>query len=232
VSAPLSTPAQFRQIARHLSFSLVVRPPGTRHILLAGRIDANMAAMLQQAQAHDPQIDAVMIDSYGGNINSAMEIAALIRQRKLHLIVDGRCLSACANYLFPAALSKTVLPGSVVAIHGLSATYDDGQLKSATESQAHDVFCSSSRTADREVFNRQLARQSEFYRQLGLQPDAHSTFSHYLAHRKALFGTDMIDAAQHAPGCPPAQMWARDQQQWQAMGVKGITTYWYLATSE
>ena len=47
----------------------------------------------------------------------------MIRQRKLRLVVDGRCLSACANYLFPAAIRKAVLPGSVVAIHGLSTLY-------------------------------------------------------------------------------------------------------------
>jgi hypothetical protein len=233
VAARLTTPAQVRQtVARNLSFSLVVAP-GTQQVLLIGTIDSKMAASLQQLLAKDPAIHTVMVDLYGGNIESAMDISEVIRQRKLRLIVDGRCLSACANYLFPAAVSKTVLPGSVVAIHGLVTLYREGeQVKLASESQAHDLFRSSSHAADRAAFERRLARQSAFYRGIGLQPDAQATFGRYLAHRKALFGTDMIDATQHALDCPPAQMWTLDQQQWQAMGVKGIESYWYPATSE
>jgi hypothetical protein len=47
-----------------------------------------------------------------------------------------------------------------------------------------------------------------------------------------VFGTDLITDKQRAPGCPPLQMWAMDQRQWQALGVKGIESFWYPSTVE
>lgn len=229
----LSTPAEFRQtLGNQLPYS-VVGAPGGQQVLLIGAIDESMSKAFREILAADPGIRTVMVDSYGGNIESAMDIAALIRQRKLRLVVDGRCLSACANYLFPAAVSKLVLPGSVVAIHGLSTLYyEGGKAKWATESQTKDLFRSASWATDREAFQQRLRHQSLFYQQIGLHPDAHASFARYLAHRKQLFGTDMIDGAQWAFDCPPARMWALDQRQWEAMGVTGIESYWYPSGTE
>jgi hypothetical protein len=33
-------------------------------------------------------------------------------------VIDGWCVSSCANYVFPAGRRKWILPGSVVAWHG------------------------------------------------------------------------------------------------------------------
>lgn len=227
-AAQVPTPAHIREtVARNLSFSLTMLAPGSRQVALIGTIDAAMAEQFKAAVAADGHIETVVVDSYGGNIASAMDIADLIHQRRMHVVVDGRCLSACASYLFSAAATKTVLPGSVVAIHGLTLTYPDGdQMKQATESQLDELFRSSTMVGNRDFINRLTARQNEFYRQLGVRSDLRDSFARYLAHRKQLLGTDLITAQQHAPGCPPVQMWALDKAQLEAAGVRGIGAFW------
>lgn len=206
---------------------------GSKEITLIGSIDTAMATKFQAALAENNNIDTLVIDSYGGDIDAAMDIAELIGRRKMHMVVDGRCLSACANYLFPAAATKIVLPGSVLAIHGLTVNYvDGGQVKRVSESQAADLFQSSVLSQNRDQFKRSVARQDAFYRQLGLRTDLYAVFAHYLGHRKQLFGTDMISTTQHAQGCPPVQMWALDKAQLEASGVRGIKAFWTPSSEE
>jgi hypothetical protein len=228
------TPSELRtKLGGKMNFSFVGEYPGSGKLVLMGTIDAAMASYFKLALAADPAIRTVLIDSYGGDIDSAMDMAALMRERKLRLVVDGRCLSACANYLFPAAASKTVLPGSVVAIHGLSYDYQDGDKpRHLSLSQAVEVFRSAPSSADRDVLARSLAREAAFNRQLGLSSASHDAFKVYLAHRKQVLGTDLIDASQRLPGCPPFQMWALDKAQLEAMGVRGIEGFWYPAKRE
>ena len=229
-----TTPAELRDtVAKNMLFSLVIEQPAQHTVTVVGTIDAKMGGMFKQALAAYPQIDTVRIDSYGGNIEVAMDMAGLIRQRKMRMVVDGRCLSACANYLFPAAAKKTVLPGSVVAIHGLSLSYLEGTVsKQVSKSQAQDLFRTSAHSRDKETFDRLMAREARFYRELKLGLGHQETFARYLAHRRQVLGTDVIEAKQRAPGCPPYQMWALDKAQWEAAGVSGIEQFWYPATTE
>lgn len=226
--AQVRMPSYYREnVAKNLSVSVILAAPGSGKITLIGTIDAHMAAEFKKAVAADRLLDTLLIDSYGGENQSAMDMADVLRQRKMNMVVDGRCLSACASFLFPAAASKTVLPGSVVAIHGATVSYlDDDKIQFATESQAKDLFRSSNRVKGREAYERVSARQAELYRQLGLNHDLDNSFARYLAHRKQVLGTDLITAQQHAPGCPPAQMWALDKAQLEASGVHGIGAFW------
>jgi hypothetical protein len=65
-----------------------------------------------------PQTSTIRIDSEGGDTAEALNIAELMMARKMGLVVDGVCLSSCANYLFVAAETRKVLSGSVVGWHG------------------------------------------------------------------------------------------------------------------
>lgn len=228
------TPAELREtVARNMLVSLVIEQPAQHTVTVVGTIDSNMGGMFSQALANYPQIDTVQIDSYGGNIEVAMNMAGLIRQRKMRMVVDGRCLSACANYLFPAAAKKTVLPGSVVAIHGLSWSYLEGNAaKEVSKSQALELFRSSAHASDKQTFDRLMVRETEFHRELGLNAGHQEAFGRYLAHRRQVLGTDVIEAKQHAPGCPPFQMWAMSKAQWEAAGVLGIEQFWYPSSAE
>ncbi len=226
------TPAAIRATLRGQSHAFV-QLPGSGQIMLVGTITIHTAAEFKRELAADRSIHTLIVDSNGGWSDSAMDMAALIRERKMRLVVDGRCLSACANYLFPAAVTRSVLPGSIVAIHGASFVYMDGeQVKMAPHSQAEGLSHLPSVRSQREDLKRTAAREAAFYQQLGLHRDTDVTFAHYLAHRKRLLGTDMIQGEQRAPGCPPVQMWAMDKAQWEAAGVRGIDKFWFPVNAE
>jgi hypothetical protein len=63
-------------------------------------------------------IRTLVLNSTGGEINAGMDMGLWIFENKVDVLVDGLCMSSCANYLFVAGRNKTLLPGSVVAWHG------------------------------------------------------------------------------------------------------------------
>ncbi len=67
----------------------------------------------------------VSIDSGGGDIYEAMKIGAIVKSGGLDLEVKSHCLSACANYIFPAARKKVLYEDSLLGWHG-SLGSDDG----------------------------------------------------------------------------------------------------------
>jgi hypothetical protein len=66
----------------------------------------------------DDKVRVVKISSEGGSTQDAITIAEEIERRRLNVLVDGVCLSSCANYIFVAARQKLTKPGSIVAFHG------------------------------------------------------------------------------------------------------------------
>lgn len=216
---------------RHLNISLTGVEQASMELVLMGTIDVGMAQAVKDYTERYP-IRAVVVDSYGGNIDSAMDIAAILRAKKLDLIVDGRCLSACANYLFPAAARKTVLPGSVVGIHDLRVTYQDkGAVAVVPSTDAAQLFQSRGDMGSLEQFERTQRREQAFYRDMGMRQDNYQAYLRYLANRKANFGTETIARKEGThDGCPPVEMWALDRAQLEAMGVQGIGEFWFPAT--
>ncbi|MEG0882147.1 MAG: hypothetical protein RSH52_12860 [Janthinobacterium sp.] len=216
---------------RHLSISLVGLEPESMELVLIGTIDVGMAQSVKEYTERYP-IRAVVVDSYGGNIDSAMDIAAILRAKKLDLIVDGRCLSACANYLFPAAARKTVLPGSVVGIHNIRVTYQEkGAVALVPATDAARLFQSRGDMNSLEQFERTQRREQAFYRDMGIRQDNYQAYLRYLANRKANFGTETIARKEGThDGCPPVEMWALDRAQLESMGVQGIGEFWFPAT--
>lgn len=63
-------------------------------------------------------IKRVVISSTGGDVESAINLADEIFNRKIDVYVEGPCFSSCANYIFTAGAKKYVLNGGVVAWHG------------------------------------------------------------------------------------------------------------------
>ncbi len=66
----------------------------------------------------DAATTTLVITSEGGSADEGMLMAEELRSRNIRLVVDKYCMSSCANYLFLAALQKTVNPGSLVGFHG------------------------------------------------------------------------------------------------------------------
>jgi hypothetical protein len=78
--------------------------------------EANNAAFFAR-EAGRP-LQRLLIDSGGGDVAAAIELADWVFTRQLDITVTGMCLSSCANYVFPAARHKEIQPGAIVAWHG------------------------------------------------------------------------------------------------------------------
>jgi hypothetical protein len=65
------------------------------------------------------KIKSLVITSGGGWILPAIEFAKLAERYRWLIVVNEKCLSSCANYLFLARTKKVVLPQSVIGWHGL-----------------------------------------------------------------------------------------------------------------
>jgi len=86
-------------------------------LCFAGDIDRDSAARAGTLLA-GRGLTAVVITSDGGEVTAAVRLARAIRARGLLLVVKDRCISSCANFLFPAARTKAVAPNSLLVFHG------------------------------------------------------------------------------------------------------------------
>ncbi|MDI6797816.1 MAG: hypothetical protein QMD09_12770 [Desulfatibacillaceae bacterium] len=82
-----------------------------------GYINGKNSSDFMQA-VRGKNIRTVVLNSTGGEINAGMDMGLWIFENKVDVVIDGLCMSSCANYLFVAGRNKTLLPGSVVAWHG------------------------------------------------------------------------------------------------------------------
>jgi hypothetical protein len=64
-------------------------------------------------------IKSLVINSGGGWSEPAIELAKLAERHRWLIVVKGKCLSSCANYVFLSRTEKVVLPQSIVGWHGL-----------------------------------------------------------------------------------------------------------------
>jgi len=67
---------------------------------------------------HDDAVRTLMVRSGGGEIGIGIAFGEWVHAHGLDVVVVDYCLSSCANYVFPAGKTKTILPGGVVAWHG------------------------------------------------------------------------------------------------------------------
>lgn len=93
--------------------------PGQSSIGLVGLITEQSVAAIRARLNRDAKTKFLVIDSMGGDVRAAIDLAHLIHSRKMSIVVAGRCFSSCSHYLFPAAITKSVLPGSLVGLHFL-----------------------------------------------------------------------------------------------------------------
>ena len=90
---------------------------GEAAAVYSGTISAENNAAFFVRVARQP-LKRLLIDSGGGDVAAAIELADWVHARQLDITVTGVCLSSCANYVFPAARHKEILPGTIVAWHG------------------------------------------------------------------------------------------------------------------
>lgn len=85
-------------------------------VIFRGPISVQSVAELERV--FDLSVRDFRVESTGGDVEAALNFAPKLRESGARMIVEGPCLSACANYWFTAAKTKTVRKGGVVGFHG------------------------------------------------------------------------------------------------------------------
>ena len=65
-----------------------------------------------------PTTTELVVNSGGGDIRQALDIAELLEPLRLTVRVRERCYSSCANYFLPLAQRLIVEPGAAIVLHG------------------------------------------------------------------------------------------------------------------
>lgn len=105
-----------RDLCRLAEHNRVLHDQKSNTVCLTGQITKEIARQFTALMVSPGTW--VVVNSGGGDAEAALDIADWMIRSKARLIVDNLCFSACANYLFLAAVEKVVLPQSIVAWHG------------------------------------------------------------------------------------------------------------------
>ena len=83
---------------------------------LSGSTDAKMLACVQSKNLESVKI--IKVNSYGGSVDDALQIGALLAPLKAEFIITKQCNSSCANYFLPIARKITLQKNAAIALHG------------------------------------------------------------------------------------------------------------------
>jgi hypothetical protein len=83
---------------------------------IVGPIDEAMARCVRETLSGASA--EVILDSGGGDVALAMDIADQLAPLSATMRVRNRCYSACANYLIPVGRRLVVEPGATIVLHG------------------------------------------------------------------------------------------------------------------
>ena len=141
-------------------------------LVLAGSITKEMLRETRiQLGAHD-EVRKVRISSPGGDAEVAMDLALLFREAKYEVIVEGRCASACALYIAPAATTLTIAPSGLVAFHQMPSPLFryivTEQLK--RDSSLDEADRAKRLQALNATLDRVMTKQEAFYRSINIDP--------------------------------------------------------------
>ncbi len=84
--------------------------------LLEGDINDATTACVREKLA--PTTTDLIVDSNGGQVSAALDIAELLEPLSLTVHVRGGCYSSCANFFLPIADRLIVEPGATIVVHG------------------------------------------------------------------------------------------------------------------
>lgn len=142
---------------------------------ITGKIDRSTSSAFS-ALMHGPNsrgIISVRVNSTGGDARPTLEIASWIRDRKLKLIVDQICGSACAAYLLPAASEARFEPGATINLHHMPSPLFTriavkwSKRKDGVETRSGQRLSAASLEAG---LNRLISDQRAFYKSLHVDP--------------------------------------------------------------
>lgn len=199
--------------------SAVISLPGQSAIGIVGPINSNTLASYRDLESKY-EVKKLYIDSGGGDVISAMAIADELRQHDTHLIVAGRCFSACANYIFTGAPHKDVWPGSLIAIHSSQVSY---YLKDSVETVVQRHMNQLAYLDSDGHFKKQFAAsaklEEDFFSKVGISRIDFQIFAGYQSRREQAI------SKKDSP-CRQIDWWTLSRKELDAMGVKGMGSIW------
>jgi len=134
-------------------------------VALTGSIDSG--SLFRFELVFDEQVETVLLNSGGGYTYEALQIGRVLKDAGVDVVVDGICLSSCANYLFTAGRRKTIRDG-VVGFHGNTrASLGPGGIDGAVRNLSSDVN-DTAREAYRAELEQTLTWERAFFADLGI----------------------------------------------------------------
>ncbi len=85
-------------------------------LVASGPINLGSTAAFNDALDRWPQVREVVLDSPGGIISEARQLARVIQARRLDTRIDSECLSACVD-LFAAGQTRTMRADALIGLH-------------------------------------------------------------------------------------------------------------------
>ncbi len=86
--------------------------------------DASASNLLDMVSNANPAVTRLVINSGGGETDSARKIGRWVHNNNVDVKVIGGCFSSCANYIFPAAKNKVIAEDAFVGWHGAEVQYE------------------------------------------------------------------------------------------------------------
>ena len=83
-----------------------------------------MFRAVERHLAGSGSLSTLHIDSNGGASTAGLAMAEWVADSRLDVEMENRCASACANYIFPAGVNKTIMANTPVSWHGASNRND------------------------------------------------------------------------------------------------------------
>jgi hypothetical protein len=83
---------------------------------ITGAIDAELTRCVRESFAESTR--ELVLNSEGGSIEAALDIAEVLQGRNLTMRVEDECNSSCANYFLPLARRIEIGPEAMVLLHG------------------------------------------------------------------------------------------------------------------
>ncbi len=121
------------------------------------------------------KVQQLVIQSGGGNVDAGMDLADIMLEHKLDLVVDKFCFSSCANYVFIAGKNKYIQPNAILGWHGnaASAKWLDEDIDAMLPELKGDrsaVKWQQLRRHYDDVIHKASAREAKLYQVLGIDP--------------------------------------------------------------
>jgi hypothetical protein len=137
-----------------------------------GAIDAERnAAFFRDVEGRE--VERLRITSSGGSVEAGVALARWVHRNGIHVVVEGHCLSSCANYVFPAGARKVIRPGAVVAWHGsYRHLVETGLWRGDVDHrmEAHGEDRDTARRRARAEAERLAALEDAFFAEIGVDP--------------------------------------------------------------